>query len=137
MTVVGFSFTKINVERKNPSKGKINISNNVAIQGIEESSFSIGKEQQDSLKVTFEFVSTYEPNVGSINLVGELIFIDEKDKVKEVLKDWASSKKLPKEVMTEVLNVVLNRCNIEALLLAREINLPSPIQLPKVKFESK
>jgi len=59
MTVVGFNFKKLNVERNKPSKGKISVSNNVSIQGVEESSFSIGQDEQESLKVIFKFNSTY------------------------------------------------------------------------------
>lgn len=137
MTVVGFTFTKMNVERKNPSKGKININNNVIILNIEESTFSVEKEQDVSLKVTFQFDSTYEPDIGFIQLIGELIYVDEKEAINGILKEWNASKRISKEVMTEVLNVILNRCNIEALILARDINLPSPIPLPKVKVETK
>jgi len=39
--------------------------------------------------------------------------------------------------MSEILNIILTRCNIQALILARDINLPSPIPLPKVKVETK
>ena len=137
MTIVGFNFTRMDVERKNQSKGKINISNNVTIENIEESSFSVGQEEQKSLKITFKFISSYEPEVGSIELIGDLIFIDSIVRIKEIFSDWKEKKRLPKEVMTEVLNVVLNRCNIQALILARDINLPSPIPLPKVKVETK
>jgi hypothetical protein len=137
MTVVGFNFTKINVERNKPSKGKISIGNNVAIQNIEESSFSIGQEEQESLKIVFQFNSTYEPEVGKIELTGDLIYIDSKTRVKEIFSEWKEKKKVDKDVMTEALNVILNRCNIQALVLARDINLPSPIPLPKVKVETK
>jgi len=50
---------------------------------------------------------------------------------------WKDQKKVHKDVMTETLNVILDRCNIQALILARDINLPSPIPLPKVKVETK
>jgi hypothetical protein len=137
MTVVGFNFTKILVEKKNQSKGKINIGNNVAILGIEESTFSFGEEEQDTLKIMFQFTSRYEPEVGSIDLIGDLVYIDSKPRIKEVLANWKEKKKVDQEVMTEILTVILNRCNIQALILARDINLPSPIPLPKVKVENK
>ncbi|MBT4540690.1 hypothetical protein HOC35_04200 [Candidatus Woesearchaeota archaeon] len=137
MTVVGFNFKKLNVERNKPSKGKISVSNNVSIQGVEESSFSIGQDEQESLKVIFKFNSTYEPEVGTIELVGDLIYIDSKSRIKEIFEMWKDQKKVHKDVMTETLNVILDRCNIQALILARDINLPSPIPLPKVKVETK
>jgi hypothetical protein len=38
--------------------------------------------------------------------------------------------------MSAILNTVLTKCNIEALILSQEVNLPSPIPLPKVKVDS-
>ena len=56
MAVVGFNFTNIIAEKKQVSKGKIRISNNVAIEKVEKSTFSIGQDTQDTLKFTFKFV---------------------------------------------------------------------------------
>ena len=44
-------------------------------------------------------------------------------------------KKIPKEVMTPVLNNILAKSNVEALVLSRELNLPPPIPLPKVEVK--
>lgn len=137
MTVIGFNFTKINVEKKNTPKGKVNISNNITILDVDESTFVVGLEEQNTLKVSFRFNSSYDPEVGFIELLGDLIYVDEKAKIKDMVNEWKKTKKIAKEVMTELLNVVLNRCNIQALMLARDINLPSPIPLPKVKVEAR
>src|SRR3989338_7690745 len=125
MAVVGFNFTNIIAEKKQVSKGKIRISNNVAIEKVEKSTFSIGQDTQDTLKFTFKFVSKFEPDVGAIELIGNLVVIEAKEQVQEIEEMWKKGKKLPKEVMTEVLNVVLARCNTQALILSRDINLPS------------
>ena len=136
MAVVGFNFTNIIAEKKQVSKGKIRISNNVAIEKVEKSTFSIGQDTQDTLKFTIKFVSKFEPDVGAIELIGNLVVIEAKEQVQEIEEMWKKGKKLPKEVMTEVLNVVLARCNTQALILSRDINLPSPIPLPKVKIKN-
>ena len=54
-------------------------------------------------------------------------------KQEEILKSWKKSKQVPKETMTEILNTVLMRCNVEALMLSRDVNLPPPIPMPKVQ----
>ena len=45
-------------------------------------------------------------------------------------------KKIAKDIMSRVLNAVLAKCNIEALILSQEVNLPPPIPLPKVTMTS-
>jgi len=133
MTVVGFNFTKLEAEKKELIKGKININNNVAINKVEEKDLSLGNQKQKVLKFTFEFIAKYEPDIGQIKFIGDVLFMDETKKVKEILDGWKKDKKLPKEVMPQILNTVMNKCNIQALVLSEQINLPPPIPLPKLK----
>jgi hypothetical protein len=114
-------------------KGKINVSNNVTISKVEEKKLAIGNDKQKVLAFTFEFVSKYEPNIGSIKFTGDVLFMDDSKKVKEILDGWEKDKKLPKEIMPGILNTALNKCNIQALILSEQINLPPPIPLPKVQ----
>ena len=134
--IVGFGFTKLSAEKKEPSKGKIDINNNVSIKDVQEDSFSLGKDsQQNVLRFLFEFTSKYEPNVGSILFEGELLYMEEPKKAKEILSNWKKDKKLPKEMMAGLLNTVLTKCNVQALILSQQVNLPPPIPLPKVQVQ--
>lgn len=136
MVVVGFNFTKMNIERKNPVKGKVKITNNVGIKKVELQDLALGKTKQQGLKVTFEFVTKYETNIGEINLQGDLIFMADEKKLKEVADQWKKNKSVPKDVMTHILNNILNKCNVQALILSQQMNLPAPIPLPKVNVEA-
>ncbi|MBS3106188.1 hypothetical protein J4419_00815 [Candidatus Woesearchaeota archaeon] len=135
MTIVGFNFTKINVERKSSASGKINVSSNVAIKDVVETDLAIGASKQKAVRFVFEFTTTFEPKVGNILLGGEVLFLQEAKSIEKVLDDWKKSKKVEKDVMTAVLNNVLAKCNVEALILSQDVNLPSPLPLPKVKAE--
>ncbi len=136
MTVIGFSFTKMLIEKKNPVKGKININSNVGIKNIEETNININTAKK-ALKAEFEFSSKYDPKIGEILLEGEVVYLVEKDKAKDILKNWKKNKKLDKDVRTNILNNVLAKCNVQALILSRDMNLPSPMPLPKIGEESK
>jgi len=133
MAIVGFDFTKLLVERKAPIKGKVNIKNNVSITKVEKATLSLGASKQAGLKFSFEFTAVYEPNLGKILIEGEVLDLQNDEKaVDQAVEDWKKDKKVKQEVMTPLLNSVLSKCNVQALLLSREINLPSPIPLPKV-----
>ncbi len=134
MPVVGLQLNKILVEKHLPVKGKIQVNNNVSLTNVEKAEFAVGAKQA-SAKFHFEFTAKYEPKIADILLVGFLTFVDKEDSVKSILDGWKKDKKLPKDIMSSVLNVVLSRCNVEALLLAREVNLPPPIPLPKVTMK--
>lgn len=129
---MGINFTKLHVERKSGPKGKINVSNNVAISDIEEVKLGFSGKTQKSLKFMFKFTSKYEPEVGIIDLEGDLIYLTEDKKAEELLAQWKKNKKLDPELMTILLNNILNKCNIEALILSKEMGLPAPIPLPKI-----
>lgn len=131
MTVIGFNFTKMLIEKKGPVKGKVSINNNVGIKDLEETKLNINTNKK-ALKLNFEFTSAYEPNIGKILLTGEVIYLIDKDKAADIVKNWKKNKKIEKDMMTQILNNVLNKCNVQALILSKDMNLPPPIPLPKV-----
>ena len=133
MVVMGFNFTKIHAERKGPVKGKISISNNINMKSVEEHNLVLGKDKQPGLKFTFEFVSEYKPKIGEIILEGNIVYIDENKKINEILASWKKDKKIPHDIMKDLLNNVLSRCNVQALIISQYTNLPPPIPLPKVQ----
>ena len=133
MTIVGFNFTKIEAEKKEMIKGKININNNVNINQVEEKDLSLGNQKQKVLTFNFEFIAKYDPNIGSIKFTGEVLFMGDAKQTKEILDGWKKNKKLPKEVMPNILNTIMSKCNIQALILSEQINLPPPIPLPKLQ----
>lgn len=133
MTIIGFNFKEIKVNKKEGVKGKVNIKNNVIISDIKEQDLNLGDKSQNALRFIFEFSSKYDPDMGEIILGGDLLFMDSADKAKKILEDWKKSRKLPKDVMTGILNTVLTKCNIEALVLSQKVGLPPPIPMPSIK----
>jgi len=132
MTIVGFNFTKIDAQRKKGIQGKIDIKNNVAIIGIEETKMPVD-DKRKALKFDFEFNSIYQPEFGYIKLAGEVIFIADKKEADEALKIWKKDKKAKGEFMQPIMNNILAKSNVEAVIISRDLNLPTPIPLPKVK----
>ncbi len=133
--VIGFNLSKIEAERAAEIKGKLSIKNNIQIKDVQKSDLFLGKNKQDGIKFTFEYTSSYEPKAGKIILNGELVAVEESEKVKEIVDGWEKNKKIEANVMTQVINSVLSKCNIQAIILSKEINLPPPVQLPKVQVK--
>ncbi len=123
------------VEKKAPVKGKVNINNNVVLTDAGKSELTWGTGKQNVLRVSFEFRTLYEPKIADITLNGELLYYDKVEKIDELDKQWKKEKKLSKEVTGEILNHLLSKCNIEAMILSRETGLPPPIPLPKVQVK--
>jgi hypothetical protein len=134
MTVVGVHIRKITAE-KNIKSGadKVGINNNISVKDITERDFSMGNTKQKGLRFSFVFKCKYTPDVGNIDLEGDVLYLGEEEVAKRITKEWKDKKKVAGEIMEPVLNSALNKCNIEALKISQDINLPSPIPMPRLE----
>jgi len=131
-SIIGFNFNKINVEKKKGSSGKISVQNNVSVHDVTESKLAISKSQK-ALDFKYKFESKYDPDVATILIEGNLIYMTTEAEAKAVLDKWEKDKKIEPKVMEVLLNQVLAKCNVEAIILSRDVNLPAPFPLPKIK----
>ncbi len=135
MTIVKINLHKVNAERNLNSKGgQIKINNNVSVKDVEDMGF--GVEGKRGLKFTFAFNCIYEPNLGKIDVEGQVFYVDEEKKIAEIKKDWEKDKKIPMDVMEQIINASLHKGNIQAIKISEEVSLPSPLPLPKVRSGS-
>ena len=132
MSIIGFNFRKIMPERNTPSAGRVNIANNVSLKNVEGAFVPVGSKNQKAIRFTYEFVTKYEPELGSINIEGDVLYLAAEDTVDKTLKSWKKDKKVDKEILTPILNAILSRCSVKGLLISQDLNLPSPLQLPRV-----
>jgi len=132
MTVVSFNFTKMVAEKKKLIKGKIDIKNNIVIKNVSESKMAIDSNRT-ALKFDFEYLAKYEPELGTIEISGETIFLTDKKIATDALKEWSKDKKVSGDFIGGLMNHILTKCNVQAIILSRDINLPAPIPLPKIK----
>lgn len=137
MSVLGFNFNKISVERLGSKSGKLTISNNIGISDVSEAKVPFANEKVKAVKVNFKFESKYEPKVAQILLEGDVLYMLPTESAESLLSDWASKKQLNSELVQPIMNAILSKSNIEALILSKELNLPSPIPLPKVNVKTK
>ncbi|MBT3720920.1 hypothetical protein HN789_07540 [archaeon] len=132
MALVGFHFKKITAEKKKPATGKISVNNNVVISKLQEAKLNMGVSKQAGIEFSFEFTVKYTPDIGSITLEGAVVYMGPEDKVKEILDKWQKEKKLTPDVVEQVYNHILHKCNVQSLILGRDMQLPAHIQLPRV-----
>ena len=136
MGIVKINLYKVVAERKlNAKGGQIKINNNVSIKELEDLQFNIPGSA--GLKFTFAFNCRYEPDLGSIDVEGQVFFTGTEDKIKSIRETWDKDKKIPNDVMEQVVNAALHKGNIQAIKVSEEVSLPSPLPLPKVKTAAK
>jgi hypothetical protein len=135
MTIVKINLHKLHASRNVDAKGgQIKINNNVSLKSVEDMDFAV--EGKKGLKFSFSFVCNYEPELGKIEVEGQVLFVDSEEKVNEIKESWEKDKKVPMDVMEQIINAALHKGNIQAIKVSEDINLPSPLPLPKVRAGS-
>jgi len=133
MPIIGFNYNKINVERKKDQlKGDVKIKNDLVLQSITSTEIDVSKKKQEVIKLSFEFTTEYQPNIGTITINGHLLFLESPENIKSILDLWKKERKLPQQFATGLINIILTKSNIKALELSQSVNLPPHIRLPVI-----
>jgi len=133
MPIIGFNFDKILAQRTNVIKGNVNINHTINITNVKRDEVTLEKKQE-ILKFEFNFKVDYQPNIGNISLDGSVLYMDEPKKLKEFEDSWKKNKRLPTSLTANIINTILIKSNVKALILSQDINLPPQIQLPKASI---
>jgi len=135
MAIIGFNLEKISIERKNPLTKDTNIKTRLNIKKVQEEDIKEFKDKA-TLSFYFEFEINYEPKIASILFTGYILTTEEKEKAQQILKEF-KKKQLNDETQFQISNVIWQKCNIKALHLEQELNLPPHLPLPQLQPKSK
>lgn len=134
MAVVGFYFTRIHGEKKTEPNKKLSVDRAVNIQKVEKSDIAFGTQTQGSIVISFSYEVTYAPEIGKIELTGNLLYLAAQDRLEEALTQWKKESQLPLDVMNPVLQAIFTRANIQALVMSKDLALPPPFAIPTPKM---
>ena len=138
MVILGHSVKSVSAD-KNTAKidkkvDKIDINSTVKIKSVKERKMNItgvDSEKNSILGVDFEFMIKYSPDIGNININGEVIYKGTVNK--KILDSWKKDKKLPIDVDIEIKNFLLRKCLLCAIHISEEMQLPPPISVPRIR----
>lgn len=136
MTIIGFNFLKFEAAKIQAApSGNVNVSNNVTIKEVKAFEIELGQSKQEGLRFIFEFTTNYEPKVGTLLMEGEVLFMESVEKINAIKELWEKDKKVDPNVMPVLLNQILTKCNLQALVITKDLNMLPPIPLPKVQVK--
>lgn len=134
MPIAGFSYSKISAERTGVLGEKDKIENKVRISAVNDGKVRMGKDERAALNVQFEFIVDYA-KAGKIELLGNILFYDSPEKLKELAEGWQKNKKVPPEFTAFIYNFIFGKANIKAIQLEDEMGLPLHLKLPRIKLK--
>lgn len=129
MQIIGFNLNKISAEKEEKSQGKLEIKQNINIDHVSEDKINISNK--GIIKVSFTFSVDYSPNFAKLELKGQTVLLPENDELKEILKDW-KKKQISDKFRIPLFNFIMGKCNIKALGLEDELNLPLHMPMPRI-----
>jgi len=141
MVVIGFNLTKILVERKSLVRGEVKVNTKMNILNIQKEDIKI-TQGKEVLNFDFEFIVSYQGiadhtgNVADIIFEGKVLYLVDPKDTKKILDEW-KKKEIPTEIRLKVLNTILAKCNLKALVLEEEMGLPSHLPMPTLKEPGK
>ncbi len=136
MKLLGFNFTKIQVEKFKERVDGLKIGTRIDVSDISEAKTTILKTKDEILAIKFTYGLDYEPSMAKLDLEGNLIISLESKKARDILKEW-KDKKIPEEFKINIFNIILRKSSLKALQLEEEMNLPIHMQLPSLKANEK
>jgi hypothetical protein len=132
MKIIGFNLSKISGIRVDNLSGNLEITQNIDIKNIIEEDIAISKEK--ALKISFNFSINYSNEFAKIEFEGIIMALPEKNELKEVIKQW-KDKKIPEDFRVPLFNFIMAKCNVKALSLEDELNLPTHFQMPRIDMK--
>ncbi|MFH1722583.1 MAG: hypothetical protein ABH950_08285 [Candidatus Altiarchaeota archaeon] len=132
MSVVNFKLKKFSGEKTKEEYTSIDVKANSGIR-------SVLKNHQDRigdyLEVKFSYDVEYTPGIGNMSLEGTLWYLS-KNLDKEV-KEEENTIELPANIIQEISTAIIQNCLLESIEFSRKLQLPPPMNMPKVKVEPK
>jgi len=129
MQIIGFNLSKISIEKKEKQQGKLEIKQNINIDNISEDKINIS--DKEIIKINFTFSVDYSPDFAKVELKGQTVLLPEKEELKEILKEW-KKKQISEKFRIPLFNFIMSKCNIKALSLEEELNLPLHVPMPRI-----
>lgn len=135
MTVAGINFDKILVEKFKKIEAPLKINSGLSLSDV-------SKEKDDEkgmarLRFDFDFGLDYSPKQAVIQIKGHVLIKEKEKEVDTILATWKKTKKVSPALAEQVLNVILVKANIKALLLSQEFGLPPHIKMPTLAANPK
>lgn len=136
MRLVGFNFTKIDLEKKSDNFKDLKITTGIDIIDIKEAKSDLFNSPEEIIIVKFGYFINYEKEIANLKFFGNLLVSLDSQQAKEALKQW-KDKKLPENFRASIFNIIFRKSSLKAFHFEEELNLPPHIPFPSFKTSGK
>ncbi len=125
MPIIGGRITRMEAKKKEEN----------TIEGF-DMNFGLENATADKtvLNIKYTCKIDYKPDIAEITVEGELFYQDEEKKVKALAEEFKKTRKLPNDIIEEVLSGMNYSSQTVGTLAAFALNITAPINVPKTKL---
>lgn len=135
MTVVGFTFSKISIDRNAAIPKEVEIKSKINVFDVVKQDIKVA-EGKTTLRLRFTYDIEYAPKFANIHFGGHILAVIDPKKAEEILKTWQTDKRLDKDLRFSAYNAIFHKCNVKAFELEEDFNLPLHLKLPAISEET-
>lgn len=132
MKLLGFNFTKFDVEKFSNNKEGVKINREIEIPNIKESNPGMVNVEGKVLSIEFKDILNYKPDFAKIRIDGKMVVSVDEETGKDVLEKWESGS-IPNEFRTKVINGFIKKTDLKALQFEEELSIPLHLRLSRAK----
>ncbi len=129
MPIANFELKSIDAERfteKGATRKNIRVDHNSSVTRMTQ-------VDKNNCIIGFRFTANYK-GMGRIEIEGQLTY---RGDIPDLAAHWNKENQMPSKIANEVHSTVISNCIPEAVFIARDLQLPPPIPLPKVNIPDK
>ena len=134
MKIIGFNLTSIHVDRKDNIDQSVQITQNVDIKDLSEEPVPIANTT--ALKLSFNLVVKYSNDMAQLEMGGNILILPDESEEKKLKASW-KEKKIPEDMKVPLFNFIMNKCNVKALHIEDEMNMPLHVPMPRLSNDPK
>jgi len=135
MRLMGFNFTKINIEKSEDSGENLKINTHIDIFSIDKADIDFFKGKEELVAVKFKYDIDYDPKFAKIRFEGNMLISLDLKQIKDLLKKW-KNKEIPEDIKFSIFSIIIRKVSVKALQLEDELNLPFHIPMPRLSREN-
>jgi len=133
MPILGLNFDAVHAEKKKELSPPLKINTSVEIVSVSKEDSFFSNKDESVLKFNFEFSLVFDPkDVAELVLKGHIHYLGKSKDNDKVLSTWKKDKKFPPELTRQLVNMILMKANIKALIVGQEVGLPPHIRMPLI-----
>ncbi|MDK2869667.1 MAG: hypothetical protein PWP39_902 [Pyrococcus sp.] len=133
MAILGHNIIRIEFEKNPIPGGQVEVSLNPKIEELRLGEINLPNGKVKGIEVELTYNITYSPEVGKGTIKMIVFYLPRnREDVDKILDNWENEKKLPGELVAEVVNFANNLLIPFAMMITKEMGMPSPIPIPRV-----